>query len=366
MMRVLQVVSVMDVGGMESYIMNLYRNLDRTQIQFDFLVHHSRRGVFEDEIEALGGHVFHTSLMDDFNLPKYLKALNRLFDEHSYSVVHGHLGSTAFFYLGAAKRKGVKARILHSHCPGHPNTVKGYVKDFLFHFSPIYANVRLACSEPAGRYQFHKRDFEVVPNGIDVQRFRFNPQLRAEMRRKMGLEDAFVIGHVGRFYYEKNHLFLIRAFYEYHKSNQNAVLLLLGDGTLMEEATALVKKLDLENSVRFEGLVSDTAPYYQAMDVFAMPSLYEALPLAGIEAQCASLPCLFSQGVSQETRLSKNAAFLPASYGDEKCWAQKFEEICAAPTKRSGEFSEALNRFDAVRNAKNMAIRYQNLSRPSV
>lgn len=362
MMRVLHVVSVMDMGGMENYIMNLYRKIDRTELQFDFLVHHGRRGVFEDEIEALGGHVYHTTLMDDFNLIRYLRKLDELFRSTQYRIVHGHLGSTAFFYLGAAERHGVPARILHSHCPGHPNTIKGYIKHILFHFSPIHANVRLACSTPAGEYQFRKAPFEVVPNGIDVERFRFSEQSRREVRSELDLEGRFVVGHVGRFYYEKNHPYLLRIFRALRERVPDAVLLLLGDGALLEQTKAQARSMGLEDSVRFMGVIRDCAPYYQAMDAFVLPSIYEALPLTGIEAQCAGLPCLFSEGVSAEVRLDAQAEFLPIGPEDVQLWANRLAELRERQVDRNRPLPGA-ERFDAGANARRMVARYEALWR---
>lgn len=360
MMRILHVVSVMDMGGMENYIMNLYRKIDRSKFQFDFLVHHGRRGIFEDEIEALGGRVYHTTLMDDFNLVKYLRDLDRLFSQNDYRIVHGHLGSTAFFYLGAAKRHGVSARILHSHCPGHPNTVKGYVKHVLFRLSPIHANVRLACSAQAGKYQFRNAAFEIVPNGIDMDRFRFDENMREDMRRRLRLKGNFVVGHVGRFYYEKNHAYLLGVFRELKKREPDAVLLLLGDGMLMEQTRAQARAMGLEASVRFMGVIGDCAGYYQAMDAFVLPSLYEALPLTGIEAQCAGLPCLFSEGVSREVKIDAQAAFLPIGSENVQMWVDKLLEIRKQGSVRRRPILGA-ERFDAGINAQKMVARYEAL-----
>lgn len=360
MMRILHVVSVMDMGGMENYIMNLYRKIDRSKLQFDFLVHHGRRGVFEDEIEVLGGRVYHTTLMDDFNLVRYIQDLNKLFRHTEYQIVHGHLGSTAFFYLGVAKHHGVSARILHSHCPGHPNTVKGYIKHVLFYLSPIYANVRLACSAQAGKYQFRNATFEIVPNGIDVDRFRFDENVRNDVRRKLGLERCFVVGHVGRFYYEKNHAYLLRIFQELKKQEPDAVLLLLGDGVLMEQTRAQARTMGLEDSVRFMGVICDCAPYYQAMDAFVLPSIYEALPLTGIEAQCAGLPCLFSEEVSSEVKLDAQAAFLPIGFENVQMWVDKLVEVQKQGIARHRPLLGA-ERFDAGINAQKMVARYEAL-----
>lgn len=362
MMRVLHVVSVMDMGGMENYIMNLYRKVDRTKLQFDFLVHHGRRGIFEDEIEALGGHVYHTTLMDDFNLIRYLRKLDELFRSTQYRIVHGHLGSTAFFYLGAAERHGVPARILHSHCPGHPNTIKGYIKHFLFHFSPIHANVRLACSTLAGEYQFRRAAFEVVPNGIDVEHFRFSDQSRRDVRSRLGLEGRFVVGHVGRFYCEKNHAYLLRIFRAFREKVPDAVLLLLGDGALLEQTKAQAREMGLEGDVRFMGVIHDCAPYYQAMDAFVLPSIYEALPLTGIEAQCAGLPCLFSEGVSAEVKLDAQAGFLPISPDDVQLWVSRLMELREQHVDRNRALS-GMERFDVGANARRMVARYEALWR---
>lgn len=362
MMRVLHVVSVMDMGGMENYIMNLYRKIDRSELQFDFLVHHGRHGFFEDEIEALGGRVYHTTLMDDFNLPKYLNQLRKLFRDTPYDIVHGHLGSTALFYLGSAKRAGVPVRILHSHCPGHPNTVKGYIKHILFRFSPIHANVYLACSDSAGKYQFRKAAFETVPNGIDVERFQFNERLRSDLRRELLMDDCFVIGHVGRFYYEKNHTYLLEIFRAFRERVPNAVLMLLGDGALMQNIKALAESMGLMESVRFMGVIGDCAPYYQAMDAFVMPSFYEGLPLTGIEAQCAGLPCLFSEGVSAEVKLDDRAEFLPIGRVNIDWWVDKLLEIRDCPPDRCRTMP-GMERFDARLHAQRMTERYRELRR---
>ena len=361
MMRILHVVSIMDVGGMESYIMNMYRRLDRTKVQFDFLVHHARRGVFEDEIEALGGRVYHTTLMDDYNLPKYVRALDRLFREHpEYRIVHGHLNSPAFFYLGAAKRHGVRHRILHCHCPGKINTLKGNIKHLVSQISPLNANIRLACSTEAGDYLFKNRDFEVIPNGVDAARFRFNPESREEVRRRLGLDGKFVIGHVGRFYYEKNHEYILDVFKAVRERIPQAALILLGEGKLMEAVREKARALGIEDSVHFMGLIRDCAPYYQAMDAFMMPSLYEGLPLTGLEAQFAALPCLFSDTVSPEVKFSPEAQFLPIGEENIGRWTDALEEVFRRNIDRAS-FAPEADRFDAAVGTEKMIQRYRAL-----
>ena len=220
--RVLQVVGRMDRGGIETMIMNLYRHIDRSKVQFDFLAHYGREAVYNDEIRALGGRIYEMpALKDDIHvyywrLFSYIKALHRFFKEHpEYKVVHGHLGSPALFYLGAAFRHGVPGRILHCHNSGFSRTVKGYLKHFMFQFSPHYSNVHLACSHEAGVYQFGTQSFEVIPNGINVDKFQFAKSRRDATRKMWHLEDRFVVGNVGRFNDQKNHPFLVKIFHEF-------------------------------------------------------------------------------------------------------------------------------------------------------
>lgn len=361
MIRILHVVSIMDVGGMESYIMNMYRRIDRSNVQFDFLVHHARRGAFEDEIESLGGHVYHTTLMDDFNLVKYLRALIQLFKVHpEYKIVHGHLNSSAFFYLGVAKKFGVKYRILHCHCPGKINTFKGNIKHVVSQLAPLNASIRLACSTEAGKYLFKRRSFEVIPNGVDAVHFRYNPDSRSDIRRRTGTEDQFVIGHVGRFYYEKNHEYILDVFKEIKAKIPNAALMLLGEGKLMGLCQEKAQKLGIAESVHFIGLVRDCAPYYHAMDVFMMPSLYEGLPLSGIEAQFASLPCLFSNTVSHEVKFSSDAHFLPIGSENISLWVDALMEIYQQNIDRTMSAPYA-DKFDSTVGADKMITRYKKL-----
>ncbi len=361
MIRILHVVSVMDIAGMESYIMNMYRKIDCTKMQFDFLVHHRRRGAFEDEIESLGGHVYHTSLLDDWNLAKYLRELKALFSDHpEYRIVHGHLGSTAWLYLGMAKRCGVPWRILHSHCPGCIHTLKGYAKHLLFYLSPIHANVALACSTEAGRYQFKKRTFEVIPNGIDVDRFRYSAEKRAVKRRELGFEDRFVIGHVGRFYYEKNHEYMLKILYRLKRKIPDAAMVLVGDGLLRSQIENRARKLGIDDAILFTGIQRDCSPYYQAMDAFIMPSVYEALPLTGIEAQCAALPCLFSETVSREVSLGDRAQFLPIGEEDVDRWVDELVKIHGSRQAREACIPDAA-RFDSDKRTRDMVARYEKM-----
>ncbi|MBQ6961005.1 MAG: glycosyltransferase family 1 protein [Clostridia bacterium] len=356
--RILHVVGAMEYGGMENYIMNLYRCMDRSEIQFDFLTHHGRRGTFEDEIEAMGGHIYHTTVTDDGNLIKYRRQLRRLYQEHpEYRIVHGHLGSMAYWYLGEAKRAGVPWRILHSHVPSYVRSVKGCAKNMLFRLSPLYANIHLACSPEAGQYQFRNKSFEIVHNGIDVRRFLYHERTRKEIRKELGVEGRFVVGHVGRFFPEKNHRFLLEMFCELKKSMDSAALLLVGGGYLMEDIQQLAVNLGLEKDVLFVGLQKDTSPYYQAMDAFVLPSLYEGFPLTGIEAQSAGLPCLFTDRVSPSLLITPNTKQLPPEDHQISAWVDALNEIGGKTIDRA-DISDSIWEYDADTVAKKMADRY--------
>ena len=360
MIRVLQVFSTLNAGGMENYIMNLYRKMDRDEIQFDFLVHHRKRGLFEDEIEAMGGKIYHFSVLDDKNILKYQMELDHFFKQHpEYKIVHGHLSSLAVFYLGAAKKNGVPWRIVHSHGAGFLRTPKGYAKYLLFRFAKWNANMRLACSTEAGVYLYGKKSFRVVPNGIDSHRFAFDPQIRQQMRQELGVAENFVIGHVGRFNLQKNHVFLLRMFRSLLQEMPDARLLLLGDGELREAVQQQAVELGISHAVIFAGVHKDCERYYQAMDVFVLPSLFEGLPVTGVEAQYAGLPCLFSDAITREVSITSKVSFLNIGEENITQWCDQLKRIASEAHRTSADITSDL--FDADEAVKQMAKLYQDL-----
>lgn len=324
--RVLQVVASLNAGGMENYIMNLYRMVDKSKVQFDFVVHHAAVGLYEDEIQELGGKIYHFTVLDDKNVVKYISELNRFFDEHKeYQIIHGHLSSLAVFYLGVAKKYNVPWRIAHSHGAGFLHTLKGTAKYLLFRTTKWNANVRLACSTEAGKYLYGKDTFEFVPNGIDVDRFTFDENKRIEMRKMLGIRDEYVIGHVGRFNLQKNHKFILEIFKRILQKEKNAVLLLAGNGELEEDIKKMAYELKIENNVKFLGVRKDIERLYQAMDIFLMPSLFEGLPLTGVEAQASNIKCFFSDTITKEVIITDNTRFISLKESAEK-WAKEILE----------------------------------------
>lgn len=332
--RVLIVDGKLICGGVESFIMNIYRHIDRTKVQFDFLVHYQERFFYDDEVEKLGGKIHRLSFRNDGKFFKYKKDLKKFFTEHKeYQIVWGHMDGLASVYLKIAKQCGVKTTIAHSHITSAEKSLKGLIKRLLKGKTWKYADYRFACSTEAGRYLYGKHDFQFIPNAIDTSKFVFNEEKRQEIRKAYGWEDKFVIGHIGRFNEQKNHKFLVEIFDEFLKINPNGALCLCGDGELKDSIKEMVEQRGLTDKVVFTGNIPNVNEYYSAFDCFVMPSLYEGLPVSGIEAQTSGLKCLFADTITKETSLvEENVKFLSIQ-DTAKVWAkiisvnEKFERV---------------------------------------
>lgn len=323
-LRVLQIVPNMHAAGLETLIMNIYRNIDRDKLQFDFLVHYKERHFYDDEIEKLGGHIYRLSFREDGNILKYLKDLNVFFGKHKYDIVHCHMASTAIFTLGFAKLYGVKYRILHSHNSNTDNTVKGRFKNLLLKISKIFANRYFSCGVEAGKFLYGNAKFEVIHNAIDIDTFS-----KAERKHDSvldTLQGKFVIGHVGRFTVQKNHDFLINVFYEYHLINANSILVLIGEGELENFIKEKVDRLGIKDSVIFYGTSNHMERIYKWFNVFVLPSIFEGLPVVGVESQAAGIPCLYSDKITKEVGFTPLVSFLPIDKGST-VWVDELEKI---------------------------------------
>lgn len=323
MFRVLQVVPNMNSGGIENLLMNIYRNIDREQIQFDFLVHYEKECYFDKEIEELGGQIYRLSVREDGNILKYIRDLKSFFHLHNeYKIIHGHMASLAFVYLGIAKQAGIPFRIVHSHNTSAEKSFKGRVKWFLCRFAKINASHYIACGTEAGIYLFGRSPFIILNNAIDIARFQYDEKRRSELRKKYKADDKFIIGNVARFNLQKNHVFLIDVFEEIYKKNHNAQLWLLGSGELENSIRNKVKEKGLEKVVFFWGVRKNTEDFYQMMDCFLFPSLFEGLPLTVVEAQTAGLQCYVSDTVTKEVKVTDNVYFISLQDTPIK-WAEK-------------------------------------------
>ena len=307
MIRVLQVFGRMDRGGSETMIMNLYRNIDRSKIQFDFVVHTDEKCAFDDEINALGGRIFSVPRLSIKNALKYKSSWKKLLLGHpEWNIIHGHMMSSASIYLSIAQKLG-RYSISHSHSVSAGTGKKAFVKRLLE--NRIKADYYMACSKAAGRFLFGDKIvnsdlFMVLPNAICTKDYVFDNNKREVVRKNLNLTDEVVIGHVGNFSTVKNHEFLIVLFSEVLKKGYNAKLMLVGDGYLRKKIESQIHSLDLEHKVILTGVRSDVNKLLQAMDVFVFPSKFEGLPVSVVEAQATGLPCIISDTIPEEVILT--------------------------------------------------------------
>ena len=355
--RILQIVTSMEKGGIENMLMNFYRKTDREKVQFDFLVHAPEKAEFEDEIESLGGCVYRLPVQRSVkHFIGYLNALEEFFKGHQeYKVVHCHMNALSLFPIYVAKKAGVPVRIAHSHVALQSNSYTSIFRRVCKRLLNTCCTDRFACGEKAGRYMFSDKYYDkglvtVVNNGIDCESFSFDEEKRNEIREKYGFGDELVIGHVGRFDEFKNQSFLIDILDCLKKADVKVKLLLLGEGTLFDQIKAKVQRLGLSNSVVFAGVVPDVYNYLNAMDVFAFPSVFEGLPLTLVEAQANGLKIFASDAVSSESDLTGLVEFLPLSLGAKE-WAKRI--ISGMPYERQDKTAEIRQAgYDSETSAK--------------
>lgn len=347
--RVLHVVTYMGRGGLETMIMNYYRNIDRSKVQFDFLTHRDERWDYDDEIEELGGKIYHLPRLNPFS-PKYLKALDNFFKKHKeYNIVHCHQDCLSGIVLKSAKKNGVNFTIAHSHSSNQNKNLKYVIKLIAKKFIPKYADYMFACGKEAGEWMFNTSDFIILNNAIDTKRYIYNEEKSLKMKEKLDITGKFVIGHVGRFRQEKNHSFIIDIFKEVCEKESNSALLLVGDGPLEEDIKRKVDDLGLLDKVKFLGARNDVNDLMQCMDIFILPSLYEGIPLTMIESQVSGLDCIISDKVPKECIVTKNVKSISLEE-TSKYWAN---EIIKNKDKiRKNLYNEIQNsKFDIKSNA---------------
>lgn len=302
--RVLQVFALMNRGGAETMIMNLYRSIDRSRVQFDFIVHTEEECAYDAEIESLGGTIYRMPKYTGKNHITYKKRWREFFGEHrEYQIIHGHVRSTAVIYLAIAKQYGLTT-IAHSHSTSSGYGVSSIVKSMMQLPLRYMADHIFACSEESGRWLFGKKAsknrLHVLQNAINAENFIYNEDTRDAKRKELDIENKYVVGHIGRFEKVKNHTYLIDIFKAVHDSKEDAVLLLVGDGDLRQEIISKVNRMGLSDRVIFAGVRTDIPQLLQAMDVFVFPSLYEGIPVTLVEAQASGMHCIVSDTISKD------------------------------------------------------------------
>ena len=324
-MRVLQVFAALDSGGVSNFVMNLYREIDTTKIQFDFALTAGEKTLYDDEVLARGGRIFYFD--QSKKLTDELRRVLR--EEGPFQVVHSHVFFYSGLVLAEAKKAKVPSRIAHAHNAhtGESRSLPRIAYERGMQML-IRANAThmLGCSEKACRYVFGDKIMKdpraaVMPDGIDCDRFAFNPEVREQVRKEYGLDGKFVVGHVGHFNPAKNHEKILSVFAEVCRLRDDSALLLVGDGELEQNVRNQVEELGLTDKVVFAGAHRDVEHFYQAMDVFLFPSRYEGFGMAMIEAQCSGLACVASDVVPEETNADGRTVYL--SLADEDVdWAE--------------------------------------------
>lgn len=358
--RVAQMMTDMNYGGVEMVVMNYYRHIDRTRVQFDFFALEGSAVPQREEIERLGGRVYIVPKYT--HLSAYEKEIIRLFKQNQYKIVHSHMNTLSVFSLWGAKKAGIPNRIAHNHSTaGKGETKKNIIKYALRPFAKIYPTKLCACSQYAGEWLYGKNaEFQVFNNAIDLSRYSYDPQKAAAVRKELGLEDKLVVGHIGRFCYQKNHDFLIDIFNEIHKQRQEAVLLLIGEGELEQDIRNKVKKLDLTDSVRFMGKQKDTSKFYQAMNCFVLPSRYEGLGVVAIEAQACSVPVICSTAVPKDAKITSSVKFIGLDESSSN-WADCVLDVIKTQVKRNEREEVRKAGYDIEVEAQKLTDFYEEL-----
>lgn len=330
--RIIMVVHEMNRGGIENFLMNLYRSVDRETIQFDFICHTQKDCAFDEEILSLGGKIYRSPDYRIVNHFQYSKWWNNFFKEHpEYKIIHSHLDSSANIHLRIAKKYGL-VTIAHSHSSSEGGGLKGAVKAFLKIGFSNCCEYKFACSKEAAKWLYGSAFVEgdkcrIINNGIDSSKFVYNEIIRDKMRNELGIsEGTKVIGHVGRIDANKNQSFLIDILKCLIDQNLDYKLVCIGAGVELENNLNKAKELGLEERVIFTGIKSNVNEYMQAFDIFVMPSIYEGLPVSTVEAQAAGLKCLLSDGISKDCIITDNVEYL--SLNDSvRDWANKVNSL---------------------------------------
>lgn len=352
--RVLHSIPGYSVGGIESLVMSLYRNIDKSLIQFDLLVETQEWLADFEEIVQGGGRVYQLSPFNKKNPFIFIKEVRNFFKQHKkeYKVLHSHTITRSAPLLYYAKHFGISCRISHAHTDKLDGNKFIKLSEFLMRINNKLSTHYLAASKQAGYYYFHKdkKKFTVLKNTIDTEKFSYSQKTRQVVRKSLNLESHFVIGHTGRFTYQKNHWKIIKTFYEVHKILPEARLLLVGDGPTMSEIKDMANKLGIIDYIIFTGTRNDVSNLLQAMDLFFLPSFFEGFCISLLEAQSIGLPCIASDIIPKEVQLTELITTLSLDE-DNKIWAKAI--ISYQEHQRTSQNKIIIKRgYDTKSNAK--------------
>lgn len=360
--RVAQIIGKYIGGGVEAVVLNYFKFINKEKVQFDFICDSDSTNIPYEEIESLGGRVI---LIPPYQkIFKYQKELTKILKDGNYKIVHSHINTLSIFPLRAAKKAGVPIRIAHSHSTSNKKECgKNLLKNILKPFSKVYANKYMCCSELAGRWLFGNKEYDkgtvyLLNNAIDINKYKYDKTMRKNKRKELGIRDStFVVGHIGRFVEQKNHRFLIDIFNEIHKKNNGSILLLAGQGPLMAEVKEKVHNLNLDNSVIFLGQRKDANELYQVFDLFLLPSLYEGLPVVGVEAQASGNLCYLSNDMTKETKVLDSTVFMSLNNTAEE-WANAILKDASKYKKQDTMDEISKHGFNIEKEAEKLEKKY--------
>ena len=355
--RVLHENVVMDMGGIENLLMNIYRNIDREKVQFDFMVHRDKDAYFDDEIRNLGGRIYKCSPFNPFKHFKYMSDINKILKEHpGYNIIHAH-SELNMWPLKSAKKYNIPIRISHSHSTREIKDLKWLFMEYEKIFLKQQCTDLFACSIDAARWLYGEKavkqnKIKYIKNGIKVDDFEFHIDIRNRIRKELNLENNFVIGHVGRFMKEKNNKFMLDILKEIKKIKSNSVLIFVGNGELEDEIKNKARKMGIANEIRFLGVRSDVKYLMQAMDIFLFPSFYEGLGIVLIEAQALGLESVVSENIPDEAFIT-DLVHKVSLEKDASYWAKKIKDIYNNKKNRKGRQEDIVKAgYDIVNTTK--------------
>lgn len=352
---------LMNRGGIESYMMNYYRHFDHKIIQIDFIVHNAGGyGYYDEEIKNLGGQIFILPQKSKHPL-SYKTQLKAILKKGNYKIIHTHMDAMGAWVLKIAKVCGIPVRIAHSHNTQHltTNPIKLFFLEQARKNINRYATHRMACSEIAGKWLFGNHPFQIIRNAIELDKFKFNKKVREQIRQKYNIENHFLVGHVGRFDAQKNHVFLIDIFAEVHKVIPSSKLMLIGEGHLKEFIQQKIKILNLKNSVILTGVRDDVNLFYNAFDLFVLPSLFEGLGIVAIESEMNGCTTFLSDQVPIETKIAPNVHYISLKKDQ---WTQQILSFIYSKEKREeAHFNLQSSGYDIKTEAQKLQDIYIDL-----
>lgn len=326
-LKVLQVFTILNRGGAETNLMNYYRHMDRSEVQFDFLVHRQEEGAYEQEILQLGGKIFRLPALHPLRVKQYKKAVKKFFDEHfGYDIIHGQCSELGIYIYKEAKKRKIPVIIAHAHNSKMDWDQKAPFRVVWKNGMRKSINAYFTCGHDAAKWLFGKKIAKKVyqmNNAISTQEFVYNPVVRQSVREALQAENSLNFIHVGRFNVQKNHQFLIQVFFEILKIRPQSKLFLVGEGELEGQISAQVNRLNLHEHVIFLGSRDDVPELLQGMDILLFPSLFEGLPVTLVEAQTSGLLCAISDGIPAEAVLVPENVKIYSLKSSAPFWAQQ-------------------------------------------